>query len=198
MWSFVVRWWVGMIPLLIIFHLHNGILIPKLMKKGRMKAYGLALAGVMVVYCALQYAMLPPRPEFAVAMDPSVRPPMPEMRPPIPEMPLPMPPRHFPFPIFFKLILAVMVVGMNIAISLISTYNREQVKRKELENQRLQEELKYLKQQISPHFLMNVLNNIHEMAEEDIKSAQEMILELSCLLRYVLYESENEMTTLAS
>ena len=91
-----------------------------------------------------------------------------------------------------------MTVGLNVAISLAFTYNREQSERKELENNRLQEELKYLKQQISPHFLMNVLNNIHAMAEENIKGAQEMILELSCLLRHVLYDSENEMTSLAS
>lgn len=91
-----------------------------------------------------------------------------------------------------------MTLGANVSISLVFTYNREQTKRRELDNQKLQEELKYLKQQISPHFLMNILNNIHEMADEDIKEAQNMILELSQLMRYVLYESENKMTTLAA
>ena len=195
MWSHVVRWWVGMLPLIALFFIHNGLLIPKLMKKGKLKTYCLALAGIIVIYGAIQYAALPPRPNFASGMGPSMRPPM-----PIP--PMDMPPRPFPrlipLPVIFKLMLAIMMVGVNVAISLIFTYHREQAKRKELENSRLQEELKYLKQQISPHFLMNVLNNIHAMAEDDIKTAQEMILELSCLLRYALYESENEMTTLAS
>ncbi len=60
----------------------------------------------------------------------------------------------------------------------------------------LQEELKYLKYQISPHFLMNVLNNIHEMAEVDTKMVQKMIIELSQLMRHALYE--NGTTSLAS
>ena len=45
---------------------------------------------------------------------------------------------------------------------------------------------------------MNVLNNIHEMADEDVSKSQEMIIELSQLMRYVLYESENGSTDLAS
>ena len=65
-----------------------------------------------------------------------------------------MPPRPFPFPILFKIMLAAMTVGLNTAISLVSAYNREQAIRNELENNRLQEELKYLKQQISPHVLI--------------------------------------------
>lgn len=98
----------------------------------------------------------------------------------------------------FKIILVITTLGTNIAISLIFTYFKEEEKRKELENFRLQEELKYLKQQVSPHFFMNVLNNIHEMAEDDTKTAQNMILELSHMMRYVLYDSENSETTLGA
>lgn len=90
------------------------------------------------------------------------------------------------------------MLGINVSISLAFNYNREHAARRDLENFRLQEELKYLKQQISPHFFMNVLNNIHEMVEEDVSKSQDMILELSQLMRYVLYESENNTTTLAS
>ena len=94
--------------------------------------------------------------------------------------------------------LALLTIGVNVAISLSFSYRREQDNRKELEKFKLQEELKYLKQQISPHFFMNVLNNIHEMADEDVSKSQEMIIELSQLMRYVLYESENGSTDLAS
>ena len=200
-WKFVIRWWVGMVPLIVIFLLHNHILIPKFMKKGRMRMYGFILLIVVTVYGGLRYTAdrhmhmahmgheMPPIPHFDLKAVPPVRPPHPGM---------PMPPRPFPFTLLFKIMLVAMTVGTNIAISLAFTYNREQTKRKELENSRLQEELKYLKQQISPHFLMNVLNNIHEMTEENIKEAQDMILELSYLMRYVLYESENDMTTLAA
>ena len=86
------------------------------------------------------------------------------------------------------LVLAMMTIGINVSLSLIFQNNRERMNIKELENYRLQEELKYLKQQISPHFFMNMLNNIHEMAEENVAKAQEMIIELSQLMRHALYE----------
>ena len=200
-WKFVTLWWVGMIPLIVIFLIHNRILIPKFMKKGRMKGYCILLLLVLVAYggfqCAVDKHM---RKSLEISQ---IRPPYPrfdfkEVPPPMPENLPQIPPRPFPFPLLFKIMLAAMTLGMNAAISLAFTYSREQANRKELENSRLQEELKYLKQQISPHFLMNVLNNIHEMTEENTKEAQDMIMELSYLMRYVLYDSENTMTTLAA
>ena len=202
-WQFVFRWWIGMIPLILIFLIHNHFLLPKFMKKGRIRRYCLILLMVLAAYGGIQYTIdrpvhkelrerpMPPGPPFGFSEAPP-------MRPPMPDRPENLPPRPFPFPLLFKIMLAAMTLGTNVAISLAFTYSREQVNRREQENKRLQEELKYLKQQISPHFLMNVLNNIHEMAEEDIREAQNMIMELSHLMRYVLYESENEMTTLSA
>ncbi len=211
-WLFVFRWWIGMIPLILIFLIHNHFLLPKFMKKGRIRQYCMILLLILSVYGGVQYLIdrpvhrelkerpLPPKPPFEFGDGSPTRPPMPDGAniPDRPARPKNMPPRPFPFPLLFKIMLAAMTLGMNVAISLAFTYNREQANRREQENKRLQEELKYLKQQISPHFLMNVLNNIHEMAEEDIREAQNMIMELSHLMRYVLYESENEMTTLSA
>ena len=201
-WEFVFRWWIGMMPLILIFLVNNHFLLPRFMKKGRVSRYCLILLLMLSAYGGIQYMVdkpvweelreqrMPPRPPLEFSGTP--------VRPPVPDGPGNMPPRPFPFPILFKIMLAATTIGMNVAISLAFTYNREQADRSEQENKRLQEELKYLKRQISPHFLMNVLNNIHEMAEEDIKEAQNMIMELSHLMRYVLYESENDMTTLSS
>lgn len=201
-WKPVIGWWIGMIPLIAIFLINNHFLIPQFMNKGRMRRYWLILLAVFVVYGSVQYAVEKQhQKEFKERMmvhKPHAEFNAPPPPPPGPDMKMPMPPRPFPFPIIFKIILAAMTIGINIAISLSFSYIREQANRKELENRRLQEELKYLRQQISPHFLMNVLNNIHEMTEENIKEAQDMILELSYLMRYVLYESENETTNLAA
>ena len=185
-----------MVPLIIIFLLHNHIFLPKFLKKGRLKSYAVAVLLVLTVYGGTQYYTHQKiREEFRARRESGQIPPPPQ---PMFEFSKTPPLRPFPFPVLFQLMLAAMTVGINVAISLAFTYSREQANRKELENSRLQEELKYLKQQISPHFLMNVLNNIHELAEENIKEAQNMILELSYLMRYVLYESEHDMTTLAS
>ena len=216
-WRFVQRWWIGMIPLVIIFLLHNYLLIPKLMKRGKVKGYCLSLLAILCLYGGVQQVavqkmrrefqerMIEHRQRLETSEAPFVRPEQlperaqgqrTEIRPQVPGRP--MPSRMHLFPLLFKIMLAAMTLGLNVAISLSFTYSREQAKREELLKNRLQEELKYLKQQISPHFLMNVLNNIHEMTEENVKEAQDMILELSYLMRYVLYESENAMTTLAA
>ena len=49
--------------------------------------------------------------------------------------------------------------------------------------------LAYLKAQINPHFYMNMLNNIHGMIEIDSERAQSMVLDMSSLMRYMLYDS---------
>jgi two-component system LytT family sensor kinase len=74
---------------------------------------------------------------------------------------------------------------------LLSWYMQEKI-RKDLENQKLQAELSYLKMQVNPHFLFNALNNIYSLAvSEKGKKTGDSIMKLSELLRYVLYEKED-------
>lgn len=204
-WRPIFKWWTGMIPLIIIFLFHNQLLIPKVMKKGKMASYGIYAIGILVLYAGVLYVTsnapsnvhgegfhhhtFVPAPNSY----PDLPPPPPELLDRVPHQ---RPPHTFPIPVLFNIVLAIMTMGINAAVSLLIGYNREREKRKDLDNVRLQEELKYLRQQISPHFFMNVLNNIHEMAEEDVGTAQDMILELAQLMRYVLYESESDTTTL--
>lgn len=66
----------------------------------------------------------------------------------------------------------------------------------ELKRQNLQAEMDYLKYQINPHFFMNTLNNIHSLIDIDAAYAQDAVIELSKMMRYVLYESGHEAITL--
>jgi LytS/YehU family sensor histidine kinase len=61
-------------------------------------------------------------------------------------------------------------------------------KMEELEKENLNQQLQYLRYQINPHFFMNTLNNIHALVDIDPAEAKECILELSKLMRYILYE----------
>lgn len=227
-WGIVIRWWLSMLPLIVAFLVNNHLLIPRFIMKRKWGSYILALLLTMVVcvvcQCAVDNAIrrvtmenslpddhrhgfsphrygpqMPPADTLSFGQPHGHRPPdhrPPDHRPPDHRPPGHLPPR--PFSLIFMLMFTALTIGLNVTVSLIFAYNRQQASRNELDNRRLQEELKYLKQQISPHFLMNVLNNIHEMAEEDVKEAQDMILELSYLMRYVLYEGENQTTTLVS
>jgi hypothetical protein len=57
-----------------------------------------------------------------------------------------------------------------------------------LEKEKLKAELQSLKAQIHPHFLFNTLNNIYSVTQDTSPEASDMILRLSTLLRYILYE----------
>lgn len=62
----------------------------------------------------------------------------------------------------------------------------------QLKNENLETELKFLKSQINPHFLFNALNNIYTLAYIQDQKAPEMILKLSDMLRYILYDCTSQ------
>lgn len=94
-------------------------------------------------------------------------------------------------PLFNFLFSALLVIGLNVAIKLLFKSLRDAQRMKELERQTLQNELEYLKHQINPHFFMNTLNNIHALIDIDSEKAKETVLELSKMMRYVLYDTSH-------
>ena len=67
----------------------------------------------------------------------------------------------------------------------------------QLERKNLEQQLEYLRYQINPHFFMNTLNNIHALVDIDPEKAKDTILELSKMMRYVLYEGNKQGVSLA-
>jgi two-component system LytT family sensor kinase len=75
-------------------------------------------------------------------------------------------------------------------------FTTERVQR-DLENQRLTAELAFLKSQINPHFLFNSLNSIYSLAYQRSDTTPEAILKLSEIMRYMLYECNDNKVDLA-
>ena len=95
----------------------------------------------------------------------------------------------------FVLILVYLVVGLVSFISVLNHNFETMSKNKSLENKVLAaelqlkgQELTYLKKQIHPHFLFNTLNTIYSFALSGSKQTPEVILKLSNLLDYILYQ----------
>lgn len=103
----------------------------------------------------------------------------------------------FPIPFISRLAMAFLLVGFNIGIKLLFKSLRDEERLRELEHESLQTELEYLKYQINPHFFMNTLNNIHALVDIDTEKAQKTILELSKMMRYVLYEANQRTISLS-
>lgn len=91
----------------------------------------------------------------------------------------------------------LLLMGMNLGVKL---YFRSQEDAKvltQIEKHALERQLQYLKYQVNPHFFMNTLNNIHALVDIDPERAKTSIVELSKLMRYVLYEGNNKLTPLS-
>lgn len=83
-----------------------------------------------------------------------------------------------------------LTVGLAVAIRMTIQWYQSQAEQKELEKLHLASELNNLKHQLSPHFLFNTLNNIYSLISINQDNAQTAVHQLSNLIRYVLYESE--------
>ncbi len=97
----------------------------------------------------------------------------------------------------FKSVMSyVFTIGMAISTYSTTMWFKSKEAMRELELENISSELSFLKMQISPHFLFNTLNNILTLIDENKELAKESVLQLSKLLRSVLYESENDTVTI--
>jgi len=65
-----------------------------------------------------------------------------------------------------------------------------------LKNEKKKAELLHLKSQVTPHFFFNTLNNLYGLVEQDTAKAQALILKLSEMMRYSVYEGQNDWVSL--
>lgn len=187
-WYNICRWWLGLVPFILIFCVNTFILFPKLLLKNRFKEYvaiSLVLIAGFVSFQLLTFDTRMVAAHRVVNLQSAQL-----SRPHYRFMGLPM-------PILTDIVFLLFLITINVAVVVVFKYIRERSIREALEKLRLMDELKLLKAQINPHFLMNILNNIHSMIEIDAVKAQDMTLELSRLMRYVLYEGANPTASFA-
>ncbi|MDO4163448.1 MAG: histidine kinase [Bacteroides sp.] len=90
----------------------------------------------------------------------------------------------------------ILTTGLSAAIRLSGRWVQVEAARREAEKSRAEAELKNLRNQLNPHFLLNTLNNIYALIAFDSDKAQAAVQELSRLLRHVLYDNQQSFVTL--
>ena len=90
----------------------------------------------------------------------------------------------------------ILTVGLSAAIKMSGRWVQVEAARREAEKSRTEAELKNLRNQLNPHFLLNTLNNIYALIAFDTEKAQAAVQELSRLLRHVLYDNQQSFVTL--
>ena len=90
----------------------------------------------------------------------------------------------------------IFTVGLSVAIRMSLRWSATELERREAVKSRTEAELKNLRNQLNPHFLLNTLNNIYALTAFNTEKAQQAIQELSKLLRYVLYDNQETFVPL--
>lgn len=93
---------------------------------------------------------------------------------------------------FGELYVITFVTAIKITLDFLEEHKRVT----DLEKAQLETELLFLKTQISPHFFFNTLNNIYSLAVEKSKKTPKIILKLSELMRYLLYDTKSKKQSL--
>ena len=210
-WSEVFVVWRQYAVFFVIFLIHNHLLAPLLVYKQRKALYFSIVAVLVALFTVYQCNTRPagmPKGGPRHEMMSERRPPMPDDRrppkPPFPpefhqkNQPPPRPHGERQPPLIFgqrdlvAIVVLILMLFANLGIKLYFKQRRDQLQIAELEKKNLEQQLEYLKYQLNPHFLMNTLNNIHALVDIEPERSKEAIIQLSKILRYVLYESNKE------
>ena len=207
-WDWVVHGWLRFVPFLFVFLVCNYLLAPKFLLKKKYISYIISCILLVVLVMFAEKALfykekkLYPFPQEIRDKEKKSETCFHHIdtiqKRPV-EFSQRKPPMRFPANPIFNLggiIIYFLLIGFNSGIKFFVWWNEEQNRQKEREKQLLNAELAYLRYQINPHFFMNTLNNIHSLVDINSERAKEAIIKLSCLMRYLLYESDLEKTSL--
>ncbi|RZJ63375.1 MAG: sensor histidine kinase [Flavobacterium sp.] len=97
---------------------------------------------------------------------------------------------------FWTTIITLLLVGCSTVIGVGKRIREESITREALEKDKINSELSFLKAQINPHFLFNILNSIYALSDGN-PEAKEAVYNLSHLMRYVLYDTRHNLTSLS-
>lgn len=146
------------------FYINAEVLAPRFLHKGRTGRYFMTLAILFVVYLAIYVQLKDYLVDSHLVRIYDAR---------------------TLFPVIF-------VTGMSTLYGLITLILSQSRRSEEEKAQRMLSELAFLRSQISPHFIFNILNSIVYLIRIKSESAEKVTIELSKLIRYMLYESENK------
>lgn len=187
--------------LLAVFYLHAYGIYPLRKKKNGLWLYLLALIMCMAVFMFVSQRISPrPRPAEFVRAFPRHDNfegrdsfPKPDHFPPPDERPRVKVLMLFPG---FKIAPFLFVILCSYCYCILRDNTKRERALKERENENLKTELSFLRSQISPHFMFNVLNSMVSLARKQSPLLEASLINMSSLMRYMLYEGNGKLVSL--
>ncbi len=183
-----VKQGIVMFMLIITYYLNSRILVPKFLLKNRIRDF-LLLVFLLIAIIVVVNALADPWLHLPQAMDKAFH--------------HHGPPKkndggHHGFDFSISMIfITAFVLGISTSITAIEKWQHDQQHKQELEQEKTSSELSFLKAQINPHFFFNTLNNIYALTVVDVEKSREAIHKLSRMMRYLLYETQQDTTLLS-
>lgn len=99
-------------------------------------------------------------------------------------------------PMLTSFLVTIMIASVSSSIAFWQEWSKAREDERERALQKVASELAILKLQVSPHFLFNTLNNIRWLIRSKSDKAEEAVIKLSQLLRYILYQTNDDKVSL--
>ena len=189
-WHHIFKIWEEYAYLFIFFLFNRFVLLPYLFYRQKRMAYFVSLAVVVLLFVGGIYSQSNQRkPQPARQHMPHHMPLDMGFDDPLP----PPPPVQNPIPAYANLlILSILLLGFDTGLNITIKWVLSEQERFQLEKENTEHKLAFLHNQISPHFFMNTLNNIHALVDIDTEETKAAIIKLSHMMGYLLYETTDE------
>ena len=97
---------------------------------------------------------------------------------------------------YITIIMAMVIYGVSTVIAMSKKLQNDQLAFEATEKDKINSELSFLKSQINPHFFFNTLHTIYALTDSNTGAAKDAIYTLSHMMRYVIYDTRNDLTSL--
>jgi len=171
----------------LLFYINYLVLVPLLFFKRKRASYIISVAALAIGFFFISYlpnSYIIKRSDRSQNIEPQIDRPM--------ESPTIFMLRHA----YNYTLASAVIVFLSLGLGSLNRQTEIERKQEELVKEKLNSELAFLKNQISPHFFFNTLNNIYSLVEINKEDAKDSIIKLSKLMRYLLYESDHGETSL--
>lgn len=169
-WGFLIQYGINCLTWVLLTYLNASVLLPRYFSRRQYNTFGLLLLGAFILMLGvnwLSFRLLLPQMQF-----------------------------RFQGFIVFYLFPSFFFLACSTAVYFFREKLRLDRLAKERETENLKTELLFLRSQVSPHFLFNVLNNMVSLARKGSDELEPSLIKLSSLLRYMLYETSEEKVLL--
>lgn len=198
--SIQIHIYINLIIYALVFYINYSLLVPKYFLRNKKNSYYLFVLLVVILSSIAIWlidfeTMSAMKPPHLFDSEPShFRIPKPPK--PFNNQPNGPPNGFFTGKVLNNIITVILISGFSLGLKLREKISSDEKTLKDLEKEKLNSELAFLKNQISPHFFFNSLNNIYALMNSNIQLAQDSVHKLSKLMRYLLYETDKETVLL--